>query len=107
MCIGRAATRGPDANRAFCDSWPDSLSRLSLPDDSLQSDSLWVQDLAPPPVQNLAPPPVTGDAFDQVYAFYKGQYKEYKMPQGPKLASGQQIKWAFFILDGGKDLVTS
>jgi hypothetical protein len=49
----------------------------------------------------------TGDAFDQVYAFYKGQYKEYKMPVGPPLVSGQQIKWAFFILDGGKDLKTS
>jgi len=47
----------------------------------------------------------TGDAFDKTYAFYKGLYKEYAMPgSGPKLPSGQQIKWAFFIIDGGKDL---
>ena len=59
----------------------------------------------------------TGDAFDKVYAFYKGLYKEYtmrssgpKLPSGrsgPKLPSGQQIKWAFFIIDGGKDLSSS
>jgi|CZKS01.1.fsa_nt_gi hypothetical protein len=50
----------------------------------------------------------TSDAFDQVYAFYKTQYKEYIMgSSGPKLPSGQQIKWAFFILDGGKDLASS
>ncbi len=50
----------------------------------------------------------TGDTFDQVYAFYKGHYKEHTMRHGPPpLSSGQQIKWAFFILDGGKDLVTS
>jgi hypothetical protein len=50
----------------------------------------------------------TGDAFDKVYAFYKGLYKEYAMRgSGPKLPSGQQIKWAFFIIDGGKDLSSS
>jgi hypothetical protein len=50
----------------------------------------------------------TGDAFDKVYAFYKGMYKEYTMrSSGPKLPSGQQIKWAFFIIDGGKDLSSS
>ena len=50
----------------------------------------------------------TGDAFDKVYAFYKSLYKEYTMrSSGPKLPSGQQIKWAFFILDGGKDLSSS
>jgi hypothetical protein len=50
----------------------------------------------------------TGDAFDKVYAFYKGLYKEYTMrSSGPKLPSGQQIKWAFFIIDGGKDLSSS
>ena len=26
---------------------------------------------------------------------------------GPKLPSGQQIRWAFFIIDGGKDLLSS
>jgi hypothetical protein len=49
----------------------------------------------------------TGDAFDKVYAFYKGLYKEYPMRGSPRLPSGQQIKWAFFIIDGGKDLVSS
>jgi hypothetical protein len=50
----------------------------------------------------------TGDSFEQVYAFYKGQYKEFTMRHGPMpLPTGQQIKWAFFILDGGKDLLTS
>jgi hypothetical protein len=50
----------------------------------------------------------TGDAFDAVYAFYKSLYKEYTMrSSSPKLPSGQQIKWAFFILDGGKDLSSS
>ena len=50
----------------------------------------------------------TGDAFEKVYAFYKGLYKEYTMSKSsPTLPSGQQIKWAFFILDGGKDLASS
>jgi len=50
----------------------------------------------------------TGDAFEKVSAFYKGIYKEYAMPNSsPKLPSGQQLKWAFFILDGGKDLASS
>jgi len=49
----------------------------------------------------------TGDAFDKVYAFYKALYKEYSMSGSPKLPSGQQIKWAFFIIDGGKDLASS
>jgi hypothetical protein len=49
----------------------------------------------------------TGDAFDKVYAFYKSLYKEYTMSGSPKLPSGQQIKWAFFIIDGGKDLASS
>jgi hypothetical protein len=50
----------------------------------------------------------TGDAFDKVYAFYKGLYTEYTMPASPpKLPSGQQIKWAFFIIDGGKNLSSS
>jgi hypothetical protein len=50
----------------------------------------------------------TDDAFDKVYAFYHGLYKEYTMrSSGPKLPSGQQIRWAFFIIDGGKDLSSS
>jgi hypothetical protein len=50
----------------------------------------------------------TGDAFDRVYAFYKVLYKEYTMASSsPKLPSGQQIRWAFFTIDGGKDLWSS
>lgn len=50
----------------------------------------------------------TDDAFDKVYAFYKGLYKEYTMGRpGPKLPSGQQLQWAFFLIDGGKDLASS
>lgn len=50
----------------------------------------------------------TADTFEKVYAFYKGTYKEYTMSSAsPKLPSGQQIRWAFFIIDGGKDLATS
>ena len=50
----------------------------------------------------------TGDPFDKVYAFYKALYKEFPMRStGPKLPSGQQIKWAFFIVDGGTTLANS
>lgn len=50
----------------------------------------------------------TSDSFDKVYAFYKGLYKQDTgMPPGPKLPSGQQVQWAFFLIDGGKDLSTS
>jgi hypothetical protein len=50
----------------------------------------------------------TSDSFDKVYAFYKALYKEFAMPrQPPKQPSGQQIKWAFFILDGGTNLSNS
>ena len=50
----------------------------------------------------------TSDPFDKVYAFYKTLYKEFAMSrQPPKQPSGQQIKWAFFILDGGTNLSNS
>ena len=50
----------------------------------------------------------TGDTFDKVTAFYKGAYKEFPMrSSGPKLPSGQQVRWAFFILDGGTTLANS
>lgn len=50
----------------------------------------------------------TSDSFDKVYAFYKGLYKEFAMSsQPPKPPSGQQIRWAFFILDGGTILANS
>jgi hypothetical protein len=50
----------------------------------------------------------TDDALDKVYWFYKGLYKEYTIRStGPRLPSGQQVKWAFFILDGGSTLANS
>ena len=52
----------------------------------------------------------TTDSFDKVYAFYKAQYKEYTMmgmSPGTKLPSGQQVKWAFFLIDNAKDLQSS
>jgi hypothetical protein len=51
----------------------------------------------------------TSDSFDKVFAFYKGVYKQDTSMRstGPKLPSGEQIQWAFFILDGGGKLSTS
>jgi hypothetical protein len=50
----------------------------------------------------------TEDTFEKVYSFYKSLYKEYTMSSSsPKLPSGQALRWAFFILDGGKDLASS
>jgi hypothetical protein len=49
----------------------------------------------------------TADAFDKVHAFYKGQYKEVPMSRPPPKIAGQQVKWAFFILDGGTSLADS
>ena len=48
----------------------------------------------------------TDDAFDKVYAFYKGLYKEYTMP-GPARKASSGLRWAFFLLDGEKDLGSS
>jgi hypothetical protein len=50
----------------------------------------------------------TDDSFDRVYAYYKGQYKEFpwKLPK-PQLPSGKQLQWAYFILDGAPDLAHS
>lgn len=55
---------------------------------------------------------VTKDAFEKVVEFYKGAGKEYIMPgtqkgKGEKLPSGKELKAAFFIFDGEKDLGTS
>ena len=50
----------------------------------------------------------TSDSLDKVYAFYKGVYKEFSMRStAPTLPSGQQVKWHFFILDGGTTLANS
>ena len=47
----------------------------------------------------------TADAFESVYAFYKRLYKEYAMPMPPPLLpSGKKLQWAFFILDGGRNI---
>ena len=50
----------------------------------------------------------SGDNFEKVYSFYKSLYKEVAVPF-PKqiLSNGQEVKWAFFVLDGGKDLMHS
>ena len=50
----------------------------------------------------------TNDSFEKVNAFYKSLYKEYVMPANPpKMDSGQQVRWGFFIMDGGKDMRSS
>jgi hypothetical protein len=50
----------------------------------------------------------TSDSYDKVYAYYKGLYKEFTAPfPRQKLHDGTDVKWAFFILDGGKDLAHS
>ena len=50
----------------------------------------------------------TSDSYDKVYAYYKGLYKEFTAPfPHQKLRDGTDVKWAFFILDGGKDLAHS
>jgi hypothetical protein len=53
----------------------------------------------------------TSDAYEKVYAFYKGVGKEYQMPsvsgRKNKLPSGRELKHSFFIFDGAKDLMNS
>lgn len=50
----------------------------------------------------------TTDDYDKIYAFYKGVYREFVAPfPKPQLPNGKEIRWAFFILDGGKDLAHS
>src|SRR5215475_8386301 len=45
------------------------------------------------------------DAFERLYVFYKQLYPEFqwRLPR-PKLPSGEEVQWAYFILDGAKDL---
>jgi hypothetical protein len=50
----------------------------------------------------------TNDGFDKVYTFYKSLYKEFATPfPEQQLPGGKEVKWAFFILDGGQDLSRS
>ncbi len=54
----------------------------------------------------------TSDSFEKVFDFYKGMANEYKMPyqkEGKikKLPSSQELKEAYFILDGASDLMSS
>jgi len=53
----------------------------------------------------------TNDLFENVVAFYRGIAREYRVPgmgRNPvKLPSGQELKEAYFILDGASDLSTS
>jgi hypothetical protein len=54
---------------------------------------------------------LSNDSFEKVVAFYKTLGTEYTMPgmpKGPrKLPSGQELRQAYFIFDGAKDLMTS
>jgi len=51
---------------------------------------------------------VSNDSFEKVYAFYKGAYREHTWPVSPpKLPTGREIQWAYFLLDGAKDLAHS
>jgi hypothetical protein len=50
----------------------------------------------------------TGDSFEKVYGFYKSVYKEVAVPfPKQKFPNGEELKWAFFVLDGAKDLMHS
>ena len=51
----------------------------------------------------------TSESFEKVFAFYKSAYQQDTSMRstGPKLPSGQQIQWAFFIVDGGTKLSNS
>ena len=50
----------------------------------------------------------TPDSLEKVSAFYKGLYKEITMrSSGPKLPSGEQVRWFFFAIDGEASLAKS
>jgi len=53
----------------------------------------------------------TNNPFESVVAFYRGTGREYRIPgssgKPTKLSSGQELKEAYFILDGAGDLSTS
>lgn len=67
-------------------------------------------------MQKLIPPGTesshytTNDSFEKVAAFYKGVGQEYTMPdrmRTHKLPDGTEVKQAYFIFDGAKDLRSS
>lgn len=50
----------------------------------------------------------TTDDFEKVYSFYKSIYKEVAAPFAKQtLPNGKEVQWAFFVLDGARDLVHS
>ncbi len=53
----------------------------------------------------------TSDFFENVVAFYRGTAREYRIPgsggKPTKLASGQELKEAYFIFDNAADIMTS
>jgi hypothetical protein len=51
----------------------------------------------------------TADTFDKVFGFYQRNGKEYKAigSRARKLPNGKELRDAFFILDDGRDLLTS
>ena len=53
----------------------------------------------------------TDDPFETVVVFYRSVAREYRMPGGSgkpiRLPSGQELKEAYFILDGANDLSAS
>jgi hypothetical protein len=53
----------------------------------------------------------TDDPFETVVVFYRSVAREYRMPGGSgkpiRLPSGQELKEAYFILDGASDLSAS
>ncbi len=53
----------------------------------------------------------TSDFFENVVAFYRGAAREYRIPgsggKPTKLASGQELKEAYFIFDNAADIMTS
>src|SRR5262245_39885062 len=51
---------------------------------------------------------LTSDSYDKVYSFYKKRYAQFVfMAPAPKLPSGKNIQWSFFLLDGARDLAHS
>ena len=51
---------------------------------------------------------LAGDSYEKVYNFYKKRYAQFVfMAPAPKLPSGKTVQWAFFLLDGARDLAHS